>query len=263
MADAITGKAVSFIERHQQAPFFLYFATHDIHVPRVPHARFVGTSGCGVRGDVIQQLDWCVGQILETLDRLGLADDTLVIFSSDNGPVVDDGYADGSPEDLGDHKPSGPLWGGKYSRYEGGTRVPMIARWPGKIEPGVSDALVCHVDFLASFARLVDEDLSDEAGPDSFNVLGALLGTSPAGRDHLVEQGKDVALRRGAWKFFPSPPRKVITTVLPEHTQGQSKLLYNLEDDLGESQNLAPQNPELVEELGRQLDELKTRGRSR
>ena len=122
MADAFTREAVDFIERHAAAPFFLYFATHNVHVPRVPHARFAGQSGCGVRGDVVQELDWCVGQVLDTLDRLRLADRTLVVFTSDNGPVVDDGYADGAVRDLGGHRPSGPLRGGKYSLFEGGTR---------------------------------------------------------------------------------------------------------------------------------------------
>ena len=137
MADGFTREAVAFIERHAAAPFFLEFATHDIHVPRVPHPRFAGTSGCGVRGDVIQELDWSVGQVLDTLDRLKLADRTLVLFTSDNGPVVDDGYADGAVRDLNGHRPAGPLRGGKYSLFEGGTRVPFagpLAR-PGPARP--------------------------------------------------------------------------------------------------------------------------------
>jgi len=130
IADTITAKATDFISAHKDRPFFLYFATHDIHVPRVPHPRFAGTSGLGPRGDVILQLDWCVGEILKTLDRLKLADDTLLIFTSDNGPVVDDGYKDQAVERLGGHKPSGPLRGGKYSAFDAGTRVPFIVRWP-------------------------------------------------------------------------------------------------------------------------------------
>ncbi len=130
MADTLVSKATAFIERHQQEPFFLYFPTHDAHVPRVPHARFKGKSGCGVRGDAIQQLDWCVGQVMETLDRLRLTDKTLIIFTSDNGPVLDDGYADGAVADANGHIPAGPWRGGKYSTYEGGTRVPFLVRWP-------------------------------------------------------------------------------------------------------------------------------------
>ena len=179
MADVLTGKATDFIERHRDEPFFLYFATHDIHVPRVPHARFAGRSGLGPRGDVILQLDWAVGAILDTLDRLKLADKTLVLFTSDNGPVVDDGYRDQAVEKLGGHRPSGPLRGGKYSAFDGGTRVPMIVRWPGRVKPGVSDALVGQVDFLASFAALTGQALAREDAPDSLDVLGALLGDVP------------------------------------------------------------------------------------
>ena len=135
MADTITGKAVQFLEQNRARPFFLYFATHDIHVPRVPHARFVGKTGMGPRGDAIAELDWSIGRILDTLDRLKLTRDTLFIFSSDNGPVVDDGYRDQAVEKLGDHKPAGPLRGGKYSAYDGGTRVPFVVRWPGRSSP--------------------------------------------------------------------------------------------------------------------------------
>src|SRR5690606_22514428 len=115
IADTITAKAVQFIEKHQDQPFFLYFSTQDIHVPRVPHPRFAGKSGLGPRGDVILQLDWCVGEIMQTLDSLQLTDNTLVIFTSDNGPVVDDGYQDMAVEKLGEHQPAGPFRGGKYS----------------------------------------------------------------------------------------------------------------------------------------------------
>src|SRR5262249_20571256 len=157
-------------------------------------------SGCGVRGDVIQELDWCVGEVLATLDRLKLTDNTLVIFTSDNGPVVDDGYADGAEESLNGHRPAGPLRGGTYTPYEGGTRVPLIASWPAKIKPGVSDALICQVDFLATFAALTHADLPGEAGPDSLDVLPALQGDSAKGRDHLVEQAGALAIRQGRWK---------------------------------------------------------------
>ena len=157
MADTFTRKGVEFIERHKDQPFFLYFATHDIHVPRVPHPRFVGQTTMGARGDAIVQFDWCVGELLATLDRLQLTDNTLVILSSDNGPVLDDGYKDGAVEKLGDHKPAGPFRGGKYTIFEGGTRMPFVVRWPGRVKPGVSDALVSQVDFCASFAALAGQ----------------------------------------------------------------------------------------------------------
>src|SRR5262245_15696852 len=206
MADTITGKAVKFIEDGRQGPFFLFFSTHDIHVPRVPHRRFVGKTFLGPRGDAIEQFDWCVGELLAALDRLKLAENTLVILSSDNGPVLDDGYADDAVEKLGAHQPAGPLRGGKYSLFEGGTRVPFLARWPARIKPGVSDALMSQVDFLATFAELTGQQLPAEAGPDSLPQLAALVGESSTGREHLIEHAAGLAIRKGAWKFFESAP---------------------------------------------------------
>ena len=138
MADVFTQKALQFIEREKNKPFFLYFATQDNHVPRVPHPRFAGKTGTGPRGDAVAQFDWCIGQIIEALDRLKLTDNTLIIVSSDNGPVLDDGYKDDANEKLGAHKPAGPFRGGKYSLFEGGTRVPFIVRWPARVKPGNS-----------------------------------------------------------------------------------------------------------------------------
>ena len=136
MADTYVQRATAFIEQHKGEPFFLELATHDIHVPRVPHPRFAGKSALGPRGDVTLEFDWCVGEMLAVLERNGLTDKTLVIISSDNGPVVDDGYRDGSKEKLDGHTPAGPLRGGKYSIFEGGTRVPFIIKWPGRVKPG-------------------------------------------------------------------------------------------------------------------------------
>jgi len=243
IADTLTQKAIGFIERSRGTQFFLYFATHDIHVPRVPHQRFKGTSECGVRGDAIQQLDACVGEVLAALDRLKLADDTLVIFTSDNGPVINDGYADGSIKDLGDHKPAGPLRGGKYSLYEGGTRMPFIARWPGRIKPGAtSDALLCQLDLMASLASLTGQPLPAGAAPDSQDVLPALVGDAPAARAHLVEHANGLAIRRGKWKLIPGGgPRRP-----PE--------LYDLSADIGEATNVADRHPDVVRELSDLLD---------
>ncbi len=264
MADVITNKAVFFIEKHRGRPFFLYFSTHDIHVPRVPHPRFAGKSGMGPRGDAILQFDWCAGEILKTLDRLNLTRNTLVILTSDNGPVVDDGYRDEAVEKLGGHTPSGPLRGGKYSAFDAGTRIPFLVRWPGRVKPGHSDALVCQVDFLSSLAALTGQTLAAEDAPDSFNVLSALVGESQTGRDHLVEQAGTLSLIQGPWKYIePSSGarfNKYTNTELGNDPQPQ---LYNLAADIGEKQNLADQYPEKVKQLAALLAKLREQGRSR
>jgi arylsulfatase A-like enzyme len=252
MADVFAKKAVEFVEKNRERPFFLYFATHDIHVPRVPHPRFVGKSECGTRGDALEQLDDTVGRLLAALDRLKLAENTLVVFSSDNGPVLDDGYADGAVKDLNGHAPAGPLKGQKYSLYEAGTRVPFIARWPARIKPGTSEALVCQVDLLHSFAALVGVKLPPAAGPDSWNVLPALLGESKEGREHLIEHAGGTALRKGAWKYIPPPAGR----------KGPGEL-YNLLTDLGETKNLAASNPDRALEMARMLEDLRKRERTR
>ncbi len=264
MADTFTRKATAFIEQNRDRPFFLYFATHDIHVPRVPHPRFAGKSGLGPRGDVIRQFDWCAGEILKTLDRLKLADNTLVILSSDNGPVVDDGYQDQAVALLDGHKPAGPLRGGKYSIFEGGTRVPLIVRWPGRVKPGVSDALVCQVDFLASLGALCGQSLDTPDAPDSFNVLPALLGDAPTGRADLVEHAGSLALRAGPWKVIEKshgPKMNVPTNT--ELGNAPTPQLYQLREDLGETGDLATEHPERVSELTNRLEQIRAAGRSR
>jgi arylsulfatase A-like enzyme len=264
MADDFTHKAVQFIERNQDKPFFLYFATHDIHVPRVPHPRFAGETGMGPRGDAVAQLDWCTGEILKTLDGMKLADNTLVIFTSDNGPVVDDGYKDDAVEKLDGHRPAGPLRGGKYSNFEGGTRVPFIVRWPAKVLPGASEALVCQIDFLMSFAALTGQKLDDADAPDSFNVLRALLGESKTGRDHLVEHAGALSLRQGSWKYIePGKGAKVLANTNTETGNDPGGQLYNLADDPGETKNLAPDQPNRVKEMSALLQKLRAQGRSR
>jgi len=253
MADTITGKAVSFIERNKDGRFFLYFCTHDIHVPRVPHPRFQGTSQCGTRGDAIQELDSSVGSVLSALDRLGLADDTLVVFTSDNGGVMDDGYQDGSRDDTSGHKCNGPLRGYKGGLYEGGSRVPFLARWPGKVPArAISAELICSVDLLATAAALVGQPLPENAGPDSFNILPALLAERPARpcREFLVIQAgnfRDLGIRKGPWKLLPTigqTPQKAARTTE----------LYRLDTDLAETNNLAATHPEIVKELAALLD---------
>jgi arylsulfatase A-like enzyme len=264
MADVITRKAVAFMERNRARPFFLYFSTHDIHVPRVPHPRFVGATQMGPRGDVIAQFDGCTGEILGALDRLGLATNTLVILSSDNGPVVDDGYRDQAVERLGDHRPAGPLRGGKYSAFEGGTRVPLIVRWPARVKPGVSDALVSQVDFLASFATLTGRNLSAADAPDSLDTLAALLGESKTGRDHIVEHANVLALREGQAKYIEpgkGPKRNANTnTEMGADPQG---LLFDLATDPGEQDNRLGQDPVRARELQERLQKLREAGRTR
>jgi arylsulfatase A-like enzyme len=261
MADVITGKAIEFIERHRDKPFFLYFATHDIHVPRVPHARFQGATEMGPRGDAIAQFDWCVGQLTNALDELGLLDNTLFILTSDNGPVLNDGYVDDAAERLGDHRPSGPLRGGKGSLFEGGTRVPFVVRWPTKVEAGSSDALVCQIDLIASLARLVGENLDADTAPDSIDVLSALLGESNVGRDILVEQAAGLALRKGNWKYIgPRRGPSLNPNTQTEIGASGRPQLYNLEDDLAETRNVAMQHPEKVAELSQLLDQIRAAG---
>jgi arylsulfatase A-like enzyme len=264
MADVLTGKATSFIERHRGERFFLYFATHDIHVPRVPHPRFAGKSGLGARGDVILQLDWATGQVLDTLDRLKLADRTLVIFTSDNGPVVDDGYRDEAVEKLNGHRPAGPLRGGKYSAFDGGTRVPMIVRWPGRVTAGVSDALVGQVDFLASFAALTGQALGPQDGPDSVESLAALLGQSRIGRDQLVEQAGALSLITARFKLIaPNGGPKVSAETKTELGNDPQPQLYDLDADLGEGRNVAGEHPDVVRDLTERLERIRREGRSR
>jgi arylsulfatase A-like enzyme len=264
MADTFTRKGVEFIERHRDKPFFLYFATHDIHVPRAPHPRFVGQTTMGPRGDVIVQFDWCVGELLATLDRLKLTENTLVILSSDNGPVLDDGYQDGAVEKLGSHQPAGPYRGGKYSIFEGGTRIPLIVRWPGRVKPGATDAMVSQVDFAASFAALSGQRPGPDDLPDSLNMLPAVLGDSKTGRDYVIEHANVLALRQGDWKYIePGPGAKYSRETRTELGVDTVPQLYDLAHDPGEHQNLAPAHPERVEQMSKLLSQLRARGHSR
>jgi arylsulfatase A-like enzyme len=254
LGDTFLGKATQFIEKNQRAPFFLFYATHEPHVPRVPHPRFVGKSGLGPRGDVILQLDDAVGQVLDTLDRLKLAENTLIIFSSDNGPILDDGYQDQARELNGAHRATGPLRGNKYSAYEAGTRVPLIVRWPARVKPGVSDALVSQIDFIASFAALTGQKFDTSTAPDSQNHLASLLGESPRGRTSLVEQGGPLALRDGAWKFIPSANgARLNWNTKTETGNAPQPQLFNLAEDLGETNNLAAAQPERATTMAAQL----------
>lgn len=286
MAATFTRKACEFIEKNKDVPFMLYFTPSDIHVPRAPSADFAGKSQCGIRCDVITQLDACVGRVLETLQKCGVADNTLVIFTSDNGPVVNDGYDDNSVQLLGAHKPAGPFRGGKYSIYEGGNRIPFIAHWRGEIKPAVSDVLFSQLDLLRSLANLVNEPVPEGGGPDSLNLLPALLGKTPKGRQVLVEEADVLAIRDGKWKLVdrsqrpgehPSPPPSPITNSRAIEQRKKTELLhapwevdhpiaqlelYDLESDPSESTNVAKAHPEIAERLRRQLADLRKAGHS-
>jgi arylsulfatase A-like enzyme len=256
IADVLTGEACDFIEKHKETPFFLYFSSHDIHVPRVPHPRFFGQSTMGLRGDAIVQLDWCVGQMLDRLDKLRLTENTLVIFTSDNGPVLDDGYQDEAVEKVGEHSPSGIYRGGKASRYEGGTRVPLLIRWPGVIPAGqTSDALFAQMDLAASFAALLDVDIPKHQCRDSENHLDVLLGRSSNGRSTFAETGPGgLAVISGDWKYCtPGGITDRITTPYSWREIGEPGELYNLRDDPQEKNNVAEQRPEEVQRLKQML----------
>lgn len=252
MADTFAREAVRFIETPSDQPFFLYLATHGIHVPRVPHKRFQGSSPVGIRGDAIQELDDTVGQVLAALDRLGLNEKTLVIFTSDNGGVMDDGY-----EDVGrqDYHPNAPLRGTKGTLFEGGHRVPFLARWPGKIPPNsTSDALMAHLDLVATLAALTGATIPADACQDSVNLLPAFLSTvTDSPRQTFVAHVGGVkgpmALRAGHWKFIEAGRGGYRDPQSKKNANAAQPQLYNLTRDLAEEHNLATKMPEKVEEL--------------
>ena len=253
IADSITAHAVDFIKQHKDEPFFMYFATNDVHVPRFPHDRFRGKNPMGLRGDAIAQFDWTVGQLMETLDQLGLTENTLIILSSDNGPVVDDGYKDKAEELLNGHTPSGPWRGNKYSAFEGGTAVPVIVRWPQKIKKtGDSDVLMSQIDWLASLGALVNARLPKGSAPDSYDRLGNLIGTDKTDRPWIVEQSMNhtLSVRTKDWKYIE--PNDDPTTFMKAEKIETGNLnvpqLYEMEK-VSEQENVAEKYPEKVFEL--------------
>ena len=260
IAETLTGKAISFIEGHKDAPFFLYFATQDAHVPRVPSPQFVGKSGMGSRGDCLLEFDWSVGQVLDALERLGLDKNTLVVLSSDNGPVVDDGYKDQAVELLGDHKPGGVYRGGKYSAYEAGTRIPFIIRWPAKIQPSKQQALFSQIDTYASLASLLNQPLRKGAAPDSQEHLDVLLGKNNTGREYVVQQNLNntLAIVKGQWKYIePSDGPAIEFWTKMELGNDKQPQLYDLSSDPSEKTNVAKSHPEIVKELSALLESVK------
>jgi arylsulfatase A-like enzyme len=260
MAATLAEKATAFIdascEANHERPFFLYFATSDIHVPRMPAEQFADRSACGVRCDVIEQLDWTVGQVLETLERHRILDNTLILFTSDNGPVVDDGYADGSVENLHGHKPSGNWRGGKYSLYEGGTRVPFITFWRGHIPAGVSNATIGQIDLLASLTSLAGITAQHASSFDSEDLLPVLMGRSEEGRSILIETdvNQHVAIRYQQWKLLDlNPPYGKPRTGAPRYE------LYDLSTDPGETNNVVDAHPDVMQMLLEKLNRIRNR----
>lgn len=262
ISDVLVDEAKRFISDHKDGPFFMFFSSPDIHVPRTPHPRFQGSTGLGYRGDAMVQFDWAVGALLDSLDRHGLTENTIVIFSSDNGPTYDDGYFDGttvvssSREVDRGHDASGVWRGGKGQIWEGGTRVPFVIRWPGRIKPGISDALVSQVDLVASFASLLGIGLDLDEAPDSRDTWAAFLGEDSVGLNYLIEESWDLALRSGDWKYVE--PTKVKSDTgkripLPES-------LFNLSQDKNEKNNLIARYPETAESLKALLNQLKEEG---
>ncbi|MCB0669791.1 MAG: arylsulfatase [Saprospiraceae bacterium] len=256
MADTFLVKAQEYVRQHRDEPFFLYYALQQPHVPRTPHSRFVGQTGMGPRGDAIVEADWCIGEFMKTLESLGLLENTLIILSSDNGPVVNDGYYDDSVEKLGDHTPAGVLRGGKYSLFEAGTRVPFITYWSGKIAPGVSNAMISQVDLLSSLAGLAGSQVTTR---DSKNLLDVLLGKSEEGRDELVlEATSRTAMRKGNWVLIPPYPGPAVNTWVNIELGNSDKYqLYNLENDLPQQNNLAESNPEKLQEMISEFERLR------
>ncbi|WP_290477555.1 MULTISPECIES: arylsulfatase [unclassified Leeuwenhoekiella] len=248
MAENFLSKAQSYVKSNKEKPFFLYYALQQPHVPRTPAPEFAGKSGLGPRGDVILEADWCVGEFLKTLEEERLLENTLIILSSDNGPVLNDGYYDDAVEKLGDHRPAGVLRGGKYSLFEAGTRVPFATYWQGKIKPQTSDAVVSQIDLLSSLADLVGSMIE---GEDSQDLLKTFLGESQKGRDNLIlEATGRTALRSGDWIFIPPyNGSSIAQEVNIELGNAKQYQLYNLSEDEGQQINLAESNPQKLEEL--------------
>jgi arylsulfatase A-like enzyme len=270
MTREMVERGKDFMMRNKDNPFFMFFPMHQNHVPRAPNPEFIGRSGTGLRGDHVVELDWAVGQIFTALDDMDLSENTLVIFSSDNGPIYDDGYKDGAITDANGHDANGPLRGGKYTSYEGGTRLPFIVNWPGVVSEGmVSDAAFSQVDLMASLSSIIGVELPDSIGIDSMNFEETLLGKTNKSRPYVLQQGAGenyYGLRMGDWKLIPAtvPPQfanmkhnsreNPISTPMPARN---TMYLYNLSDDPGETTNLANEYPERVEEMTMLLDLIK------
>lgn len=264
----LNDKARTFMADAGESPFFLFYSFHDIHVPRLPHQDFEDVTGMGPRGDTIVQVDWVVGEILAELNRMEIAENTLVLFTSDNGPVLNDGYMDGAVEQLGAHAPGGIYRGGKYSAFEAGTRVPTILKWPGNARKGSSNALISQIDLYATLAAMLDIELEENEAIDSLDQRGAYFGGDEIGRTFMIEESVvGISLRMGPWKYIePIDIERIDRTewvAVDKDIEGGSSLepqLYNLESDPSEQNNIALENPEIVSEMKSELARLRTKG---
>ena len=272
-------KSREFLESHVRhspdKPFFLYHATQAVHLPSFAANQFKGKTQAGPHGDFIYELDYVVGELLATLKRLGVADNTLVIFSSDNGPETTSVVHMRADYD---HDGARPWRGMKRDQWEGGHRVPFIVRWPDKVKPGTaSSQLTSLTDVMATVAAIVGANLPDNAAEDSFNILPALLGNDNGPlRPYVLQQafGGDryLAIRRGKWKYLDhagsggnnyEASRDLRLFILPDTAPNAPGQLYNLEIDPGETRNLYFEQPQLVKELKSLLNQVKAAGRSR
>lgn len=262
------------VQRTPNKPFFLYHAMQAVHLPSFASKRFQGTTQAGPHGDFIAEMDHIVGELLKDLDRLGVADNTLVIFTSDNGPETTSVI-----HMRADHQHDGarPWRGVKRDSWEGGHRVPFLVRWPSRVKAGTtSDQLLCLTDVMATLAAVVGVELPSDSAEDSFNMLPALSGTTNEPiRPYLLTQAfggeRTLSIRRGHWKYldhrgsggnnYDSPGLKPFA--LPDTEPGASGQLYNLATDPGEKTNQYKAQPKLAAELKSLLDQSKASGRSR
>ncbi len=270
-------KSREFITRHIREtpgkPFFLYHATQAVHLPSFAAPQFKGKTQAGPHGDFIHELDHTVGELMADLEKLGIADNTLVLLSSDNGPEVTSVVHMRS-----DHAHDGakPWRGVKRDSWEGGHRVPLIVRWPGHVRNGsVSDQLVCLTDVMATLAAVTGVELPQDAAEDSFSFLPVLEGTATAPiRPYLLTQAfggrRSLSIRRGVWKYLDHSGSggnsydkgELKPFALPDTAPEAPGQLYNLESDPGETTNLYFENPEIVKELKGLLEACIASGRT-
>lgn len=276
VVETLTAKVTDWIAQNRNGPFFVYYAPNAVHEPIVPNPRFTG-SPYGNYGDFIQELDWSMGQVLKTLDDLKLANNTLVIFTSDNGGVISAGRASVAAAMKAGLAINGSLRGGKHSEWEGGFREPFIVRWPGRVPAGtVSDQVICLSDVLASLASILHAPLPQGNAEDSFDVSRAFTEAAPSVpvRDHVVLQSASAvyAIRMGDWKLVErasaSPEDAAgtpATTSSPRQRKARPRTdeLYNLKDDPAESVDVAAAHPELVASMKQALVAARDRGYTR